>query len=82
LNIDRLDVFDGDLVTAVERVAGDDSTALYQFSVSADDVVLLSGRAAIAFSVFAGLARPEDSAAADGGDTAPDLATAENREAP
>jgi hypothetical protein len=83
LNIDRLDVFESDLVTAVERVAGDDSTALYQFSVSADDVVLLSGRAAIAFSVFAGLPRPGDSAAAaDCGDTAPDLATAENREAP
>jgi predicted hotdog family 3-hydroxylacyl-ACP dehydratase len=53
LNIDRLDVFESDLVTAVERVAGDDSTALYQFSVSADGVVLLSGRAAIAFNVFA-----------------------------
>jgi hypothetical protein len=77
LNIDRLDVFDGDLVTAVERVAGDDSTALYQFSVSADGVVLLSGRAAIAFNVFAGLARSGDS-----GDPAPDLASVKNREAP
>lgn len=52
LNIDRLDVFEGDLVTSVERVAGDESTALYEFSVSADDVVLLTGRAAIAFNVF------------------------------
>jgi predicted hotdog family 3-hydroxylacyl-ACP dehydratase len=50
LNIDRLDVFEADLVTAVQRVAGDESTALYEFSVSADDVVLLTGRAAIAFN--------------------------------
>jgi predicted hotdog family 3-hydroxylacyl-ACP dehydratase len=54
LNIDRLDVFEADLVTAVQRVAGDESTALYEFSVSADDVVLLTGRAAIAFNVYAG----------------------------
>ena len=58
LNIDRLDVFESDLVTAVERVAGDENTALYEFSVSADGVVLLSGRAAIAFNVSAGLPRP------------------------
>ena len=56
LNIDRLDVFEADLVTAVERVAGDERTALYEFSVSADDVVLLTGRAAIAFNVSARLA--------------------------
>jgi predicted hotdog family 3-hydroxylacyl-ACP dehydratase len=64
LNIDRLDVFEGDLVTAVQRVAGDESTALYEFSVSADDVVLLTGRAAIAFNVFAGLAQPDSASAA------------------
>ncbi len=52
LNIDRLDDVEADLVTAVERVAGDESTVLYQFSVSADDIVLLSGRAAIAFDVL------------------------------
>jgi predicted hotdog family 3-hydroxylacyl-ACP dehydratase len=62
LNIDRLDVFEDDLVTSVERIAGDESTALYEFSVSADDVVLLSGRAAIAFNVFAGLAQSGDRA--------------------
>jgi hypothetical protein len=39
----------------VKRVAGDESTALYEFSVSADDVVLVMGRAAIAFNVFAGV---------------------------
>jgi predicted hotdog family 3-hydroxylacyl-ACP dehydratase len=55
LNVDCLDRVDSDLVTLVERVAGDDSTALYEFSVSADEVVLVSGRAAIAFNIFAGL---------------------------
>jgi predicted hotdog family 3-hydroxylacyl-ACP dehydratase len=75
LNVDRLDVFEGDLVTSVERVAGDESTALYEFSVSADDVVLLSGRAAIAFNVFAGLARSGDGTAAG-------VATVGNGEAP
>ena len=64
LNIDRLDVFEVDLVTAVQRVAGDESTALYEFSVSADDVVLLTGRAAIAFNVFAGLTQLDTASAA------------------
>ncbi len=59
LNIDRLDVFEADLVTAVQRVAGDETTALYEFSVSADDVVLLLGRAAIAFNVLARMAQPD-----------------------
>ena len=49
---DRLDDVQGDLVSAVERLAGDENTALYQFTVSADEVVLLRGRAAIAFDVF------------------------------
>ncbi|MFL6604031.1 MAG: hydroxymyristoyl-ACP dehydratase [Steroidobacteraceae bacterium] len=51
-NCDRLDDIQGDLVTAVERLAGNVNTALYEFSVSADEVVLLTGRAAIAFDVF------------------------------
>src|SRR5882757_3772592 len=63
LNIDRLDVFESDLVTSVQRIAGDEKTALYEFSVSADDVVLLTGRAAIAFNVFAGTGKSEPSAA-------------------
>jgi predicted hotdog family 3-hydroxylacyl-ACP dehydratase len=54
LHVDRLDTVEGDLVTSVERVAGDASTALYEFSVSANHVVLVSGRAAIAFNVLAG----------------------------
>jgi predicted hotdog family 3-hydroxylacyl-ACP dehydratase len=49
MNVDRLDDVTSDLVTFVERVAGDESTVLYEFSVSADAVVLLRGRAAIAF---------------------------------
>jgi predicted hotdog family 3-hydroxylacyl-ACP dehydratase len=49
LHCDRLDDVGGDLVTAVQRIAGDDSTVLYEFSVSADQIVLLKGRAAIAF---------------------------------
>ena len=53
LKVNRLDDIAADLVTLVERVAGDDSTALYEFSVSADEVLLVSGRAAIAFDLFA-----------------------------
>lgn len=49
MNIERLDDVASDLVTLVERVAGDAGTVLYEFSVSADAVVLLQGRAAIAF---------------------------------
>jgi predicted hotdog family 3-hydroxylacyl-ACP dehydratase len=82
LNIDRLDVFEGDLVTAVQRVAGDESTALYEFSVSADDVVLLTGRAAIAFNVFAGLAQPTVSHTVGDVTPAPDAASATRAEAP
>jgi predicted hotdog family 3-hydroxylacyl-ACP dehydratase len=52
LHCDRLDDVEGDLVTAVKQLAGDESTALYEFSVSADEVVLLKGRAAIAFDIF------------------------------
>jgi predicted hotdog family 3-hydroxylacyl-ACP dehydratase len=54
LNIDRLDEVAGDLVACVERIAGDAGTALYEFSVSAGQQVLLKGRAAIAFSIFEG----------------------------
>jgi predicted hotdog family 3-hydroxylacyl-ACP dehydratase len=52
LHCERLDDVEGDLVTAVARLAGDENTALYEFSVSAAEVVLLRGRAAIAFDVF------------------------------
>ena len=53
LLVDRLDQVEGDLVTLVERVAGDQSSALYDFSLSANQVVLIRGRAAIAFNVIA-----------------------------
>jgi hypothetical protein len=56
LNVDRLDVFEVDLVTSVKRVAGDENTALYEFSVLADNVVLVMGRAAIAFNLSAAVA--------------------------
>ncbi len=56
LNIDRLDVFEADLVTSVQRVAGDERSALYEFSVSAGEVVLVMGRAAIAFDLFSAAA--------------------------
>ena len=48
---DRLDTTESDLITVVQRLAGDDRTAMYDFSVWADEVVLLSGRATIAFGV-------------------------------
>jgi predicted hotdog family 3-hydroxylacyl-ACP dehydratase len=54
MKVERLDDIEGDLVTSVQRVAGDDLTALYEFSVAANEVVLLSGRAAIAFNVATG----------------------------
>jgi len=64
LNVDRLDVFEADLVTSVKRVAGDENTALYEFSVSADNVELVMGREAIAFNLFAGVAPAVTSGAA------------------
>lgn len=53
LNVDRLDDVASDLVTVVERIAGDDSTVLYDFSVVAAEMVLLKGRAAITFNLSA-----------------------------
>jgi predicted hotdog family 3-hydroxylacyl-ACP dehydratase len=53
LLVDRLDQVEADLVTLVEWVAGDQNTALYEFSVSTNQVVLVRGRAAIAFNVIA-----------------------------
>lgn len=53
LNVERLDDVQGDLVIVVQRVAGDDSTVLYEFSVAAAEVVLVKGRAAITFNLSA-----------------------------
>ena len=51
MHTDRLDAVDADLITLVERVAGDERTAMYAFSVLANEAVLLNGRATIAFGV-------------------------------
>ena len=68
LHCDRLDDLDDDLVTAVERIAGDTSTALYDFSVSAGEVVLLRGRVAIAFDVIGSQQRADRVGAQRAGD--------------
>jgi predicted hotdog family 3-hydroxylacyl-ACP dehydratase len=57
LNIDRLDALAEDLVACVERIAGDANTALYEFTLSTSERVLLKGRAAIAFNIFSGAKR-------------------------
>ena len=72
MNVHRLDDVEGDLVTAVERVAGDASTALYEFSVAADEVLLLKGRAAIAFDIFAAADRSAPTFPAAAVETVPD----------
>jgi predicted hotdog family 3-hydroxylacyl-ACP dehydratase len=48
LNVDRLDDVAGDLVTHVKWIAGDARTAMYEFSVLTNEIVLVAGRAAIA----------------------------------
>jgi predicted hotdog family 3-hydroxylacyl-ACP dehydratase len=47
LQVDRLDDIDSDLVVRCARLGGDDSALLYEFSVSWDLRVLLSGRGTI-----------------------------------
>jgi predicted hotdog family 3-hydroxylacyl-ACP dehydratase len=49
LHVTRLDDLAEDLIASAERLAGDDSTALYQFAVSSAGRELLSGRAGIVF---------------------------------
>jgi predicted hotdog family 3-hydroxylacyl-ACP dehydratase len=51
LLVDRLDNIADDLVASVERLANDEGSALYQFSLAAGSRMLLTGRAVIAFSV-------------------------------
>lgn len=53
LYVARIDEVETDLVARGERVTGDDSAVLYEFSVSSADSVLLSGRATIAFAIYA-----------------------------
>lgn len=52
LLVERLDNIQGDLLASVDQVAGDIRSALYEFSLSSDSGVLLTGRAAIAFTSF------------------------------
>ena len=47
LLVERLDLFPGRLTVCAERMTGDANNILYQFTVSADDQCLLSGRAAV-----------------------------------
>src|ERR1039457_3105823 len=47
LHVARLDDIEEDLVVAADRLGGDDTTVLYQFSLSAGSRILLTGRAAI-----------------------------------
>lgn len=49
LHVQRLDQIRSDLLACVERVSADERTAIYAFSLRADEQVLVSGRAAIAF---------------------------------
>jgi predicted hotdog family 3-hydroxylacyl-ACP dehydratase len=46
--VDRLDLVDGDLMIAAERLFGDGDSVIYRFTVHGDhDRLLLSGRAAV-----------------------------------
>ena len=56
----RLDDLAGDLEVRAQRLAGDDGTALYEFSLHSRDQELLSGRAGIVFG------SPEPAAAGAG----------------
>lgn len=51
LHVARLDDLPEDLIASAERLAGDEATALYQFTVSSAGRELLSGRAGIVFGV-------------------------------
>jgi predicted hotdog family 3-hydroxylacyl-ACP dehydratase len=54
LHVARLDDIETDLVATAELVTGDERTALYGFSVSSGERVLLEGRAAIVFTTAVG----------------------------
>ncbi len=54
LEVSRLDDLEEELIAAAERVTGDGRTVLYEFTVSAGERVLLSGRASIVFDATFG----------------------------
>ena len=49
MSVERLDDLTEDLITEVRRLAGDASTAMYEFVVLANEREVVSGRATIAF---------------------------------
>jgi predicted hotdog family 3-hydroxylacyl-ACP dehydratase len=49
LRVSRLDDLDTDLIASAERLAGDEGSTLYEFTVSGGGHELLSGRASIVF---------------------------------
>jgi predicted hotdog family 3-hydroxylacyl-ACP dehydratase len=49
LRVGRLDDLDTDLIATAERLAGDEGSTLYEFTVSSGGHELLSGRASIVF---------------------------------
>jgi predicted hotdog family 3-hydroxylacyl-ACP dehydratase len=49
LRVTRLDDLDTDLIASAERLAGDEGSTLYEFTVSSGGQELLSGRASIVF---------------------------------
>lgn len=51
LRVSRIDDVDTDLIASAERLAGDDGSTLYEFTVSGGGQELLSGRASIVFGV-------------------------------
>jgi predicted hotdog family 3-hydroxylacyl-ACP dehydratase len=54
LYVSHLDDVEADLVVKAERVAGDNGTLLYEFSVSGGEEILLNGRATIVLGISAG----------------------------
>jgi len=51
LRVTRLDDLDTDLIASAQRLAGDESGTLYEFTVASGGRELLSGRAGIVFAV-------------------------------
>ncbi|MGH8169200.1 MAG: 3-hydroxylacyl-ACP dehydratase [Steroidobacteraceae bacterium] len=50
LLVNRLDDLEADLIASAERLAGDEGSILYEFTVSSAGRALLSGRAGIVFT--------------------------------
>lgn len=59
LLVSRLDDLESDLIASAERLAGDEGSTLYEFTVSSAGRELLSGRASIVFGVEQPRGSPE-----------------------